>query len=1794
MKNNRNLIRIIVGKAALLAALLFVLVAAEIPSFAQSAEVRYAGVFYQNNPGSEKAMYCDYTTGSTGTRNAGSETNEDLLTRLSYSQTLNVYHDGTAHYITTTENLATRWFCGVDWVANHSYSVGNCFRRGPVGNYTYYTVVKAGTSGSTWAPTMTSETVVTSVAESVNDGELTLSKVSCSTTISAAPRTSGGAYRSDTYYYLEFDNTVYTTQKKYCFKVNSFGPNAYTISVADGSVSNRSFIFEPQPASASHGNDPWVSSALIEYDQPFPTSETPGTNEYPNHCLALCMNVYCNNKPIGGSTYSIAFPLQNIKFDVVKYYNNKNVENPEETPAIRTIDLYPNQESAKCGSYKCPGGVESGNTCGGALYYVETDGMGTCSESSGVYTCTRSDCKSFADNSAHSCTCTGGTKPAGATTSGGYSCDYAVWNNDGTSSNGNAAIPFCAAWDGSYEINGEFGKTNGNFAFRATVKTDVPGDNVIVDKITFDSTIAYPGMNQIPIQVDVTNLHTVRSTPSVVGNITKVDAQPYTYAYRLSKDADVRIAIFDASNGDDIAYTDGTNTAIGSSTTTASGLIVRNLVDWQPRLGEGMKGVEKDVNIQAFDSWDGRNDQGLFLPAGNYIVALQAKSADEWSGVDFSRAVTRQLSLDPLKLTDIVSSGLTKKSTAYASIAYTPTESSKVYWYIYTPGTTFDGSGSTAGVLTNSATPVGTAPKVTMDGGTPSKPTGYLVNILEEDRVGRMNFNSRWDGTCGINSLIERHVAHNQIFPPGANSNSTFTGTDLSGQVCTTAGGCSYYLRCQRRYAQGEKLSTGAVCTDAAGCEETFAYGAPMNDGNYVYALWAEIPYNGKYVNAVGGNGTPAFTAGAECANPTNVTGTANDAEINRQCFTGVKTLKYNTGEIAIERGVVDVTIQPVSYATVGSSPTAYGLDPFIFKYSIARDATAIAKVTNTAGVDVKYLTPEEGVTQVAQQMNTLSWDGRDDAGRMVTPGTYMFVVETKDAMFPAVTNRASAVFPVDMYRVVDLSTTDVYGDSEARATLSYSLSKAMSVQLNIYNKDVVIPDYTSGAGEYTNVTGTATGVTYAANTGVAVTATLSDASTFNGTATADVVLDTANPPTYRDTITVSPNPLYDGTSTVCTVTNPSSCAYRVNILREYITVPTTTAVWPPRICDQNTDGGANTVFYVATDPEVTAGTATVGAVAPRKQPKCIYVKDAFFTNYPANANIAASGVVDVRLQPIKTFERSSLKPGDGLQITEEWDALYFRNPVSAACAGATDLRQCSYEMVPDGQYPFFVSARSNEPFDRYYSDGTEPIPGTTPVQKYLPGAPFKNSSETITQSYLYATDKNVGKVNVTRGAVYFLDGSTVVYPNAPQLFNVSSGPVFVPPYEINFSVSRAATVEIAIVALQAGVCNPDPAIHQDLKNNAPGDVCKFLSTMTIANTGHFDPNIVRKAYWDGTDNNGFYVKPGIYEVRLTARNYPNPDLYEPTVKQITLNADLLKVFDLLEADGYSISQRGTTMRIGYQISVPMKVALQIFKPGTTIYDYEKGTLRNPTTGTEVKDIREVLVKSIVGIRPATTLIEEIWDGTDYAGQEVPDGTYPFRFVTALNSADIDSVTGEMLAGDDSSATPTDWKIQRVADTYEYQNLHKATIAIGDGRFVCADWEKTVFFYPNPLTDASKGTLEITKMPVPGEVSIKFFNLAGDLVRAGNYECVDANNSMVTMGNSLAFNPDNTPEGSSVMTPQQLDDYPNVRNAALRCRWDRTNQHGKKVARGVYFGLVDFKARMGREHCQKVVKVLIP
>ncbi len=1685
-----------------------------------------------------------------------------------------------------------------------------------------------------------------------------------------------------------------------------------------------------------NADDPWQTSALIEYDQPYPAPNS--INKYPNHCLALCMDVYCTNKPNGASTYSVSFPIQNIMFEIVKYNKSLGVANPETNPAVHTIyrSIFDNSivdweeyapiiqeyEAAQAaysqaqwekqqGLYDYVEATNVWNTAQSAWTtaknnYLRSDEVRDCRNPSigvgGGACATPFACLTNADsgftcrqNSAcipeNDCQdAWDALQPVGATLDAayttylaakavynqatatynalvdaetaarnrkiaaqtayenlpktselqdlsnymcaGYSCFGARANfedtttcpnplyvcpsencsgnccvsiNDptktvstttcvekftlgkangaetkclikspGTGKGYNDPIRFCTSWDGSYEILGEFGKTNGQFGFRSTIKTDYPGDGMAVENINIEQTYPYPGNNQYPIQVDVTNVHTVRSTPSVVGEITGVQALPYSLAYRLSKDSDVKIMVYDASAAVPVTNQGTTNISDNDAELILKqNSVVRNLVDWQPRLGEGMKGADSDQIIVESEQWDGRDDSGRLLPANNYLVSIQARSQDEWPGTDFSRAVTRQLSVDPLKLTDIEVQGLNKQSTAYATIRYVPTEASTVYFEVYSPGTTFKS------LFTKGFEPTGSRPVIADNSGT-------LVYSSSQQRGRAQSYPDKWDGLC--------HNANGCDLLYAQGSKLPISGKIFDGDLLSCVG------------------DGGRIDGDGR-CVISFANGAPLPDGDYVYVLWAEVPYTSAYNNGMACNTqdilptihTPAGCVG-ELVPCTGTNGAyiceydgticpdsfdnSTTASVCYGVFTAVKTQKYYTGLLPVERGVVDITIQPVSYSTIGSSPTAYGLDPFIFKYSVAREANVEAVVKNTAGITVKTLTDEGGNTNVAQQMNTLSWDGRDDQGRMVGPGTYMFVVKTRDPMFPqSVQTTASALFPVDLYRVVDVSATDVYGDSGAKATINYKLSKAMNVQINIYNKDVVIPLYKdTGDSAATALTTVPAGLVTAVGTmnpnplpnltaGGAVPVTVTGAPLVTGDTVGYSYVYT------EPVLTGNSYTYYRATKQVTAVTATTE-DYIVSEVLQY-TVPVTS--WPPRVCDQDTD----------------AAVFTNGYVDPTKSPQCIYVNDTTFTNYPANPEAAkynyaegAAQTLDVRLQPVKTFNRSALKAGEGVTQTEEWDAQYFYNPTPvstldggkntpeavAACANQTDLKACPYEMIPDGTYPFYLAAQTEEPVNIYYDPTT--------------AQPVRDAADVTPQTGLYATDKTVHRVNITRGPVYFLDGSVAVYPNAPQLFNTSSGPVFVPPYEINFAISRAATVEVAIVALEDGLCTSmdTPAVAGDpnVQMARAGDVCKYLSTMTIVNTPNFDPNVVRKIYWDGTDNNGYYVRNGNYEIRLTAKNYPDEGLYEPTVKQLTQNVDLLKVFDLPETEAYSLSKRGANMSISYQVSVPMKVAIQIFKPGTTIYDYQKGTLRDPATGKEVTDIRDVLVRAIVGIRPATTLIEEVWDGTDYAQQDVPDGTYPFRFVTALQSANIDSITGEILNSDDQSADPTQWSIEKVADTNQYVNLHRATVAIGDGEFVCEDWEKTVFFYPNPLKTPT-GTMEITKLPVPGKMSFKLYNLAGDLVRESGYTCVDANNMSVTMGGSIDLSPDNT-VSNTVYDPTVPGNMPNVRNAALRCFWDRTNQHGKKVARGVYFGLVDFRAQNGRQHCQKVVKILIP
>jgi hypothetical protein len=501
---------------------------------------------------------------------------------------------------------------------------------------------------------------------------------------------------------------------------------------------------------------------------------------------------------------------------------------------------------------------------------------------------------------------------------------------------------------------------------------------------------------------------------------------------------------------------------------------------------------------------------------------------------------------------------------------------------------------------------------------------------------------------------------------------------------------------------------------------------------------------------------------------------------------------------------------------------------------------------------------------------------------------------------------------------------------------------------------------------------------------------------------------------------------------------------------------------------------------------------------------------------------------------------------------------------------------------MSDGIYPYIICAsNSSGSADYYHQVGTAPNSNPYPID----GKDSANQIPTI-----YASDKPVGNIVVARGPVYFTQ--LMVRPTQPKLVH-SSETISIPVYEVQFSVTRTASIKVEIISTDGNMC----------MGSASPTTCR---TLTIAGSGTtetiYDPLVLNKVYWDGKDEKGEYVKTGAYEFRFTANPYPMPaSPATPTIRSEMVNVNNFQVFDRAVWD-VTVQNNGMG-KFGYQLSVPMKMAIQIFKPGTKIADMGTGQLLDPANPivpwVSEDDIDRVLVKAIIGVRPPLDALEDPWDGTDYAGQKVPDGVYPYRYVTVLDSYDMDSINGHVKAPcyydpNNPSLCPYNDSVQsKVADWKQFTNLDTINVATGDSWLADVDWksDKVTMFYPNPLR-ASEGQFEITKVPAPGTVTIKIYNIAGDLVKDGGYMCYTARGDQKSLEqwNIEGLSPD---MGTSVGAG--LSGGVGGRNFALRCKWDRSNGSGKKVARGLYYAIMELNPTRGNaKKSQKVVKILIP
>ena len=314
-----------------------------------------------------------------------------------------------------------------------------------------------------------------------------------------------------------------------------------------------------------------------------------------------------------------------------------------------------------------------------------------------------------------------------------------------------ASNAYCVLWDGSQPIQGGFGKINGTYGFRVTVATNEQGQS---GPIAITQTRAFPSgatkdmqgqfVSQKAITVNVNDVHVVQSTPTIVGAITGVYAQPYNFSYRLSQAADMWITINSTVN-----------------TTSPPYKTIRNVLNGVPRTGEGNLGTTGATAQPDGDSWDGRDNNGNLLPAGTYLAVFQSNGQDQYTinGLgDLSDPTTTQLALDPLSITDIRVTPLLGGATSLALISYQLTEQATVYLDIYPPGTQF--CNGLNNVTSNS------------------------LDQPDAPFTGVKNFGATLSGNCAapgtylspLRSVSQQQTAHSSVF-------SFWDGRDLSGNL---------------------------------------------------------------------------------------------------------------------------------------------------------------------------------------------------------------------------------------------------------------------------------------------------------------------------------------------------------------------------------------------------------------------------------------------------------------------------------------------------------------------------------------------------------------------------------------------------------------------------------------------------------------------------------------------------------------------------------------------------------------------------------------------------------------------------------------------------------------------------------------------------------------------------------------------------------------------------------------------------------------------------------------------------
>jgi flagellar hook assembly protein FlgD len=638
--------------------------------------------------------------------------------------------------------------------------------------------------------------------------------------------------------------------------------------------------------------------------------------------------------------------------------------------------------------------------------------------------------------------------------------------------------PMCVMWDGNINIKGEFGKSNGQYGFRATVATNQTGAS---GNINITQTRAYPGgwaldgnsdvVDMRPITVDVTDVHVVRSTPTVVGTLTGVAAEPYNITYRLSKDATMYMTIHKVNA--DQSWTG-----------------VRTVVNALPRVGEGIP----SGTLQNGDSWNGRHDNGDLVPPGVYITTLWAVNRDQY-GLDMSVPVRRDVALDTLEITDIRVQPLTDLATSLAVLSYVLTEPATAYVDIYPPGTKFltlnnvndmaDISPATnlgrAGVRKNFVP--------TLDG-----VEVLPVRHIEEQKDYRKSVISFWDGRDSEGRVVEDGDYVFVLYASLPSQNGfPFNGNVNDKRIWSTNAKSGFLT-----------VTRGMVTISQIGPSSTVIGSSPPVAGldpfTFSYSLSRDAIVSLKILDSTGlqlirtlvneeerpGN----FLNRERWSPPTNNTGlvvtsgtymvqlTARDPFMPSKVSTTTALFPVDLFRIT------DVNTTPLLTGSTDVVTLSYQLSqPMRIVWNVYPPGTVInsgagwppcgvleppagcAQITNAAGGPVSPLITIKGMRPGRLRI-TEFWDGRDVNGLFVPDGSYVYVLTAESTTTPKyfttdkvvgdlTVARGSIIFPV--FNIAPTFPA-LYNSSQTISLppyeIDYSLTRQSSVTISILTTD--------------------------------------------------------------------------------------------------------------------------------------------------------------------------------------------------------------------------------------------------------------------------------------------------------------------------------------------------------------------------------------------------------------------------------------------------------------------------------------------------------------------------------------------------------------------------------------------------------------------------------------------------------------------------------------------------------------------------------------------------------------------